>query len=85
MHAGDTMESCRELSARGPELMRLVLQGECGGDGECAERGSGGRGNEAAGSGWELKDVQQNICHPHTPLYHQCKSALSGSPATTTH
>ena len=22
------MESCRELSARGPELMRLVLQGE---------------------------------------------------------
>jgi hypothetical protein len=28
MHADDTMESCRELSARGPELMRLVLQGE---------------------------------------------------------
>ena len=28
MHAGDPMESCRELSARGPELLRLVLQGE---------------------------------------------------------
>ena len=25
MYAGDTMESCRELSAQGPELMQLEL------------------------------------------------------------